>query len=786
MKKTVMALGLCLAITFCFSQATTKIPITPVNWYQLNNAGTDNTPTSGLQQLTDGNLADPVFMGWGKLLPVYDCYYEFKGLSSVQITKIRMYDGQGSFRSAPFRLYAKASPNSTPVLLATSTGDGYNVWEEISLPGPVKAQYLIINTSGYFPNELELYGTYTSSQVQLSPRQDVKFSDMTGTNSFVWDFMENWDDINSRNDVYEPKMKLMQAFSQYRDYVDWEKIEPVKGTYTFNPTTNGNWDYDKMYKRLKSEGKTVLACLKTLPKWFQEENYPSSDRDAENIPAAYNADLNNPWSYVLQAKMAFQFAARYGSNRNVASWLLNGVMTGVVYPNAPQYGSRTKEIGLDLIRYIECENERDKWWKGRKAYQTAREYAANLSAFYDGHINTMGSGVGVKNADPNMKVVIGGTAATSPDYIRGIIDWCREFRGYRPDGSVNLCFDIINYHCYSFQAGAGQYSNAGRGQAPELAGSANYAGAMVALGREYNAEVWITEGGYDVNQGSPLRAPAIGQKDPTLVQADWILRTALLYARLGIKKMFFYQAYDENISNGGQFASCGLLDRNRRTRKAASDYLFQVKNLIGNHSWKETLPVNNMVVDRYVLNSESVYALVVPDEKDRRESYTLQLGSDSALIYTPKAGSEEMTLQRVKTNNGNLTLTVSETPVFVKRKGVTTTPPPVTPPPTTPPPTTPPPTTPPVTHPGDITQFIDIVPNPVWDQMTIRIVMEETGPVVANIYESGSGRLMRSFSFVKRSRWHGEFMKMEWLPRGIYTIEVLIGNNRGVKTILKL
>src|SRR5438045_9090349 len=104
---------------------------------------------------------------------------------------------------------------------------------------------------------------------------------------------------------------------------------------------------------------------------------------------------------------------------------------------------------MKLIKFVELENERDKFWKGRQAYQTARENAAYLSACYDGHKGTLGHGAGIKKADPNIVVVMGGTASNSTDYLRGIIDWCKEFRGYKPDGSVDLCFDVINYHSYS-------------------------------------------------------------------------------------------------------------------------------------------------------------------------------------------------------------------------------------------------------------------------------------------------------------------------------------------------
>lgn len=34
----------------------------------------------------------------------------------------------------------------------------------------------------------------------------------------------------------------------------------------------------------------------------------------------------------------------------------------------------------------------------------------------------MGTGIGVKNADPNIKVVMAGLASPNPDYVRGMID----------------------------------------------------------------------------------------------------------------------------------------------------------------------------------------------------------------------------------------------------------------------------------------------------------------------------------------------------------------------------
>ena len=99
--------------------------------------------------------------------------------------------------------------------------------------------------------------------------------------------------------------------------------------------------------------------------------------------------------------------------------------------------------------------------------------------------------------------------------------------------------------------------------------------AFVTLAHQYanDMPVWITEAGYDVNQGSPLKATAVGTKSVLATQADWILRTALLYTRVGINRLFFYQLYDDDAAVPIQFYSMGLINGDK-TRKPAADYLY--------------------------------------------------------------------------------------------------------------------------------------------------------------------------------------------------------------------
>jgi endoglucanase len=278
----------------------------------------------------------------------------------------------------------------------------------------------------------------------------------------------------------------------------------------------------------------------------------------------------------------------------------------------------------------------------------------------------MGPGAGVKNADPSMKVVMGGIATTTTDYIRGMIDWCKEFRGYRADGSVDCPWDIINYHFYANDASTNPTKKQTTGVAPEIARADSFANEFLKMSQQYagNMPVWVTETGYDLNNGSPQRAPVTGRKNAEETQADWILRTSLLYARSGIQRVFFYELYDDNPGNNTRYATCGLLNKDG-TNRAAADFIFQTSKLFGAYTYKETIN-NDPIVDKYISGDGDMYMLVVPSQTGRTISYSLDIGKAvSAKICRPKAGSSNMDITLKKANSGKIEIVVSETPVFV-------------------------------------------------------------------------------------------------------------------------
>lgn len=743
-----------------------KIPFDVKRWYQLNNCA------NGLEGLFDNNLTATVSTGYGKILTNFDAYYPVQSANGerMNIDSIKFYDGPGSNETAPFKLYYIDS-NWNRILLATYIGNQYNMWvgpnaatpSNYALAVPAHGvRFLVINCSSSYPFEMQLYGSYMAPAPTLAPTpRPIKLKQELGANAFEWDFLLP----SSPLVINETRMNAVKSFGTIRHYLDWEKLEPTAGGYTFNPSHSGGWNMDVIYQRAKAEGIEMLVDIKTLPGWLRSTWSPSADN--ENVPVTGGSDFANPNSYLKQAKMAFQFAARYGYNTSVSPSLLS-VDASTRWSGDP---ANTVKIGLGYIKYIECDNERDKWWKGRNAYQTGREYAANMSAFYDGHKGTMGAGVGVKNADPSMQVVMGGVALPTVDYLMGMIDWCKEFRGYKADGSVNLCWDVINYHIYpdnykSMQGGGT------RGSAPEVAHADSFAKRFVDCARKYsqNMAVWVTETGYDRNAGSPVKAIAIGSRTVQQTQADWSLRNSLMYARMGVERTFFYMMDDVDSNSTTQFASSGLVYPNY-SRRPVADFMYQTKRLMGEYVYKETISTNPMV-DRYELDGRSAYVLVKPTENGSTMSYTLSLPmtTGTAKIYKPTQGQDSMALSTAPISGSSITLTVTETPVFVMPYA-----------------SSPRPADEESTVTNDVLPQSEVMvyPNPTTGVVNFVIDNSTQGELPVTIYTE-AGQVCKTFVMSKPAGKFSNAVDLSYLPNGLYIVEIGKGNDRVTKKVIKV
>jgi len=766
-----MAVLLCFCGFNAFAQttatdtATVKIPIDSSRWYQLNNV------SNGLGGLFDGNLTTLVNTGYGLLFANFDAYYPVLPGERIDITKLKFYNYEGGLGSQPLTVSVIDSTGAR-VLIGTYEGGGYMQWDGpvpgspgFALAKPMNnIKYIIINAWSQYPTEMEFYGHYTAppTPAPVVPKA-YHLNQYCGINGFEWDF----EDPNNPLVVSPAMLTGMESFTQFRHYMDWNKLESTQGEYTYDPVHSGGWNYDALYAACKANNIFVLADLKGQPNWLMA-TWPTNQQDSENVPVPYGSDFSDPNSYILQAKVAFQYAARYGSNGSVSSSLLS-VDPSIRWTNDPP---NVVKKGTALIQYIECDNERDKWWKGTNAYQTSYEYAANMSAFYDGNMNTMGPGIGVKNADPNMQVVMGGLASADPSYVQGMIDWCKLHRGYKADGTVNLCWDVINYHFYSNNGVSGGVATTG--VAPELSGTMKTAQAFIKMSHLYahNMPVWVTESGYDVNSGSPQRAPAIGSKTALQVEADWILRTSMLYARAGIARLFFYEAYDDSPTNPIQYGSSGLLNSDF-SRRPAANYLYELNKQFGNYLYKQSLSTNP-IVDQYQDSAKVMYALAIPDQVGRTANYTLNLGTaDSAIIYNPTITGNVMSSTAVKLSGGKLTVNVTETPTFVVPIGIASG---VVPP--SKPDSTGTDTTTVKTPAGGISLY----PNPTAKYVTVAFSNNNFNPVTIKITDVGMGSSYLVNTYPKPSNDFSETLDLGSIHRGVWLVLI---TQTGRKTLVK-
>lgn len=643
-----------------------------LDYWVRSNSGSAWYPTA----FTDGDLTAQYFTGYiSQLITPNDWYYEFPTNTILQ--KIDIYHAKDtSLRfNVTFWLIATGDRNDQEYQVGTWAKDHpADSWFNLTIPQHQQklVRRLIMRQIHHYdaPAEIVLHGVADAFvKPTFTPRPKKRFNNMIGINAFEWDFYEgsNWDVVGARQ---APNMRIFKG--GVRHYLDWSRLEyGPQNVYTTSGA--GGFRYDQIYKWCDDENIPVLVCIKTVPKWIMA-SYEL--KDVEVRPMFGNKNATLPASYIEVGQLFFQFAARYGKNPNVDRSLVS------ISPD-PWWDDKYNfvKIGMGLIEYMEADNERDKDWKGRQCYQTGAEHAAHLSACYDGHKGALGPNVGMKTADPQMKLSTAGAARSETGWFKEIIEWSALNRGYQANGQIDLPFDIINYHQYSDNANSAQ-SGGTSGRAPELSGVGPNARRIVELAnqRAYGMEVWITELGFDTNQGSNLRAPAIGSKTGEDVSADWTLRSSLMYSRWEVDRVMYFMWEDANVNNGGIFASMGWVNFDlfpSNGRKKHMDFMKQAQDVFGQLYLAQIVEddVDRVYVDKYQTSQEdvnagalrkTVFVLWVPDQKDRTAQYDLNVGVSQVRQHIPKAGQDSTQQQVIGTDSGVLHMTVYETPTFIE------------------------------------------------------------------------------------------------------------------------
>ena len=400
---------------------------------------------------------------------------------------------------------------------------------------------------------------------------------------------------------------------------------------------NSWWNFDEYYRNLSSKGITILPCI-------QMGEQSIFNRNRNEKPVMLGDDTTSPYSYKIHSNYLFNYAARYGS-------------TKVDYSRLNLDPNETYKTGLGYIKYYEDWNEPDKTWQGPDAQFNSTELAAMLSADYDGHEGRLGDSYGIKRADPNSKLVMGGMAGGST-----MVTWLNEMKAWANANRTDkkLPFDVINYH---------QYTST---HSPENSTFVMDAKKIIDWrnANDPTKEIWITEFGWDTNINSTHAAPNQN------AQRDWIIRQYLIGDRIGLDRMVVFDALNDGPSTDStQYSTSGLATKGSEgfVKKSSWYGVNTVKNTLKGYKLASVIEEsNNIYIYKYTnANNEECYVLWSPTESGRViNNYKLNIGNKLNATKIELKENESLGLSsNLNIINNEVVVNVSESPIFIKVRG---------------------------------------------------------------------------------------------------------------------
>ena len=152
MEKRLLFILIYLAPLLGFSQSIERIKIASIT--PSENTGQDYSPW-----LND-DLNDQVQSAWTGNFKWVDVTLSLE--RSCKVSKISLYDAQGTFENTPVSIYATDGTNK--VLLGLFKGLTYNSFVDIILDTPVDAKAIIIHKyANDIPQKVQIYGIPTSA-----------------------------------------------------------------------------------------------------------------------------------------------------------------------------------------------------------------------------------------------------------------------------------------------------------------------------------------------------------------------------------------------------------------------------------------------------------------------------------------------------------------------------------------------------------------------------------------------------------------------------------------------
>ncbi|WP_135555545.1 fibronectin type III domain-containing protein [Paenibacillus cymbidii] len=561
-----------------------------------------------------------------------------------EIDNIFVYDKFGGPAGVNFTVSAGSPFNWTQLFQDPMLASPGNSWTNhaVSVPSTHYLRVEITNGNIYVP-EIVVYGKSLGTNIDVVP-------------SPVPQTLPAMDKLIGVNALITNSTTKMQAVGNVREYHNWfwDEGDAYDGSpisypgypnnqNKFNPSwAGGGWNFDAYYQTLHNAGVDVHPAIQGSVQWLN---------GAGKKPLASGANPLLPASYAAHADHMFQSVARYGS-------------TAVADNKLKLASGQTRSTGLGYMSYFENGNEDDANWGSVDSYFTPYQFAAMSSADYDGDQGRMGNTFGVKNADPNAKLVMAGLSNPDVNYIKAMKVWSDYYRG----GSFPA--DVLNVHIYS-------YGPSGAGISPEAAGLKAQLETFVDYRNRYlqGKEIWLSEFGYDTNQGSVLHAPPIGTFSVNEVQGQWIVRSYLAAAAAGVDRAQLFMFSDTDPNSTTKFDTSGLVSTipSGEVPKTSYYYVYTLKNTLAGMRYVGEQSSGNGNVTIYKFKSTTgsggAYVLWAPTSNQTSVSnYQLTLAGSptTASLVQMADGDTDGVTSSLTIASGKVTVNVGERPIFVK------------------------------------------------------------------------------------------------------------------------
>jgi hypothetical protein len=296
-----------------------------------------------------------------------------------------------------------------------------------------------------------------------------------------------------------------------------------------------------------------------------------------------------------------------------------------------------------LVESVEIDNEPTNW-STAKYVQLFRSLAT-----------------GVRAGDPALKIATCTVSAEKPD------QWEKPIQCL--DGLETL-YDVINMHTYSFAVDAGwpdckrTYPEApGIRYLQTIDSMLAYRAAHPAM---HDKELWVTEFGYDApSPEARAKADPKWITSTELQQAQWLVRSFLLFAERDVDRAYLYWFDDKDV---GAFHQASGITRNGKPKPA----FFAVRHLqrsLGAHRFDRAVleEVGGAYVHQFVNDAKEVAWVVWSPTSGKADGTRTLIGAPGTPVRAERLALADGEPEAVACAAGptGLTVPVGESPVFI-------------------------------------------------------------------------------------------------------------------------